>query len=232
MTDQGHQTSIQDANLEAAKWLAVLAMTIDHAGKIWLLDWFDETHAFGRLAFPLFVAIAGLRLADRPARALGYLKRLIPWALVSQPVYVLAGKDWWDLNILVTLAAGIAIVAGAGAWRETKRPAGIAALLTALLVAPWCEFGIAGVLALPLFVALAGPPEARRLWLAGPMGVFANIVPSPPMLVPVDLFALGATPALYLSRHLGRTLPRLPPHAFYAWYPLHLFALDRLDRLL
>ena len=69
-------------------------MFIDHYGKIVEPDLYLPTHAIGRLSFPLFATIIGTRLALRPDLAKRYLKRLLPWALVSQPVFVFWRLGW------------------------------------------------------------------------------------------------------------------------------------------
>ena len=73
-------------SFELAKWIAVVTMVIDHYGKIVDQDVLVWTHWIGRAAFPLFFWIIASRLADRPDAAKGYVRSLLPWALVSQPV--------------------------------------------------------------------------------------------------------------------------------------------------
>ena len=48
------------ADLELAKWIALITMAVDHYGKIVDDSVFLETHAIGRISFPLFAAIIGM----------------------------------------------------------------------------------------------------------------------------------------------------------------------------
>lgn len=79
--------------LELAKWVAIATMAVDHYGKIVEPDLYEPTHMIGRVSFPLFAAIIGYRLAFTPRLAGTYLNRLVSWAIVSQPVYVIAGRE-------------------------------------------------------------------------------------------------------------------------------------------
>lgn len=115
--------------LELAKWIAILSMTVDHYGRIFDPPWYGITHAIGRPAFPLFCWIIATRLALTPRLGPTYLRRLLPWAIVSQPVWVLAGNDRWHGNILLTLALGggmhqaIQVSAGTRGLRRIVLPA-------------------------------------------------------------------------------------------------------------
>jgi hypothetical protein len=218
------------ADLELAKWAALLTMAIDHYGKIVEPDLFLATHAVGRLSFPLFAAIVGTRLALRPDLASRYARRLLPWALVSQPAFVLAGRPWHDGNILFTLLLGVGLSAWLRRAREGTSTWSEAAVV--VLVAPltlFVEFGPIGVALVPITAALAARSRAAALWAAGPLGVAANLSPELPPLDWVDLCAFGSSVILFASVALEPRLPRLPTHAFYAFYPLHLLALHFYD---
>jgi hypothetical protein len=223
------QQDVDHASLEAAKWIALLTMTLDHYGKIVAPDLFVPTHAIGRLSFPLFAGILGLRLSVTPALASRYLRRLLLWGVVSQPVFVIAGRPWRDGNILFTLGLGVLAWRAGVAWRA-GRPA--AALLDAALAMPLAfltEFGPFGVV-VPAGVALVARYGIRAAMVAiGPLGLLANVVLEPPWLTPIDLWALGATPIMLASPRLSPPLPRLPGPFFYAYYPAHLLALHLID---
>ncbi|MGI9385041.1 MAG: TraX family protein [Methyloligellaceae bacterium] len=217
------------SDLELAKWLALIAMVIDHYGKIVDPSLYLETHAIGRLSFPLFAAIVGTRLALRPALGMRYLRHLLPWALLSQPVYVVAGRSWHDGNVLFTLLLGV--LATLALQRFADKPSwpaglGLGAIAAGSALVDYGPVGVAMVPATALLVARRGP---AGLTATGPLGVAANLVPQWPLLQLADLTALLASPLLTLSCKSRLRLPRLPAAFFYAFYPAHLLALHLYD---
>ena len=215
--------------LETAKWVALASMTIDHYGKIVDPEAFLVTHVIGRIAFPLFAGIVALRIALSPSIVASYLKRLAFWGALSQPAFVVAGREWSEGNILLTLLLGV--VADMGVVRLLRRdPLGALALLAPTAIgAPYVEFGVAGVAAVPIIARAAAAWPSVGPWLIGPVGVLANLIFVPPYLSATDLFALIATPVAVASIAIRRSPPRLPRDFFYAYYPAHLFALHWLD---
>lgn len=205
-------------------------MTLDHAGKIAFPGLYEPTHLIGRLAYPLFAGIIGWRLARSPGLAGHYLRWLLPWALLSQPAYVLAGRDWHEGNILFTLAFGVVAWLGWRAARDRHPWRAVALLIAAVAGGSQVEYGVAGVAMLVATAALAERSPDLALALVGPLGVLANFVPSPPHFEAADLAALGASAVMMISAAGGRRLARSPRILFYAYYPLHLLALDWIDR--
>jgi len=229
MPSAAHKTFLDPGSLEAAKWIGLIAMTLDHYGKIVQPDLFAETHAIGRLAFPLFAGIIGLRLANAPTLAMRYLRRLVTWAFIAQPVFVLAGRPWRDGNILFTLALGVVVWLAMDALLSGRNRRRAWWLVAVGPLAFFCEFGPVGVL-MPAAMAMASRRDLRTGLLAfGPLGVASNIVLESPALTPVDCWALLATPVALASPNLSRFVPRLPTFFFYAYYPAHLLALHCLD---
>jgi hypothetical protein len=218
-----------EADLEPAKWLAIVTMAIDHYGKIVDETLFLQTHAIGRVSFPLFAAIIGIRLAMRPERDERYLRHLIPWAIVSQPVFVLAGRGWYDGNILITLALGVAATLVLRR-REAMTDLSFAAAITAILAASvLVDFGPVGVAMISATAYLVTRSGTAGLAAVGPMGLAANLNAGWPPFDLVDLTALLASPILILSVRAKIRLPRLPTQFFYAFYPGHLLALHFYD---
>lgn len=221
---------VVQADLEIAKWAAVLTMAVDHYGKIVDPDVFLTTHAIGRLSFPLFVTIIGLRLGMRPELARRYLRRLLPWALVSQPIFVLAGRPFYQGNILFTLLLGVSAAVLAERVVHSRKAGSAAAAL--VLLAPLTllvEYGPIGVVIVPMTAVLASRDPRLALWASGPLGLAANLGPAIPPLEWVDLCALGSSLVLIAGVILRPRLPRLPTHVFYAFYPGHLLALHLYD---
>lgn len=214
------------ARLELAKWVAVLTMAVDHYGKIVDPGVYLTTHLIGRVSFPLFAAIVGLRLADRPELGPRYLRRLIPWAVISQPIFVVAGRDWTDGNIMVTLALGVGVVV---AWHRRTLAVRLLILVVIATLSWFTEFGPLGVAMIPVIAAFARVHLVAATCTIGPLGVLANLRFAAPFVQPVDLAALLATGVAFLSLALPWRLPRIPGPIFYAFYPVHLLALHLYD---
>lgn len=220
---------ITQRNLELAKWMAVTTMAIDHYGKIVDGDVFALTHSIGRLSFPLFAGIIAWRLTLSPALSGRYLRWLVPWALVSQPAYVLAGRDWLDGNILFTLALGIALYVAVAWIRDGARARGSMLAVATLITSWFVEFGPLGVLLIPAVATIASVNVPASIWLLAPGGLLVNMSAKWPLLswgaVPVVLAPL----VVAASVRSGVSLPRLPAFVFYVFYPAHLLALHYYD---
>jgi len=222
---------LRHEHLEVVKWIAIIAMTIDHYGKIFDPPYYLATHITGRIAFPLFAWIIGTRLALSPGLDMRYLRRLLPWAVVSQPVYVLVGHDWWEGNILTTLALGIGVHIAFQTIRTGSHIRGYAALVVLLLPSPIVDFELFGVLSVPLIAGACAWRLRAGAIVAGPLGVLANASLSPPFLTPADWVALLATPIALLAMQFATRLPRLSTQLFYGYYPVHLLLLHLIDVL-
>lgn len=216
-------------DLEFAKWVAIVTMAIDHYGKIVDDSILVQTQAIGRVSFPLFAAIIGIRLAVRPTLDLRYLRHLIPWAIVSQPIFVLVGRPWYDGNILITLTLGVAATCLLRRRTELSELELVAALAAILIVSVFVDYGPLGVVMVPAMTFLVIHHGYAGTAAAGPLGLIANLRFSPPYLELPDLTALLATPVLMFSLWAKVRLPRLPTQAFYAFYPTHLLALHFYD---
>ena len=223
--------SLRHEHLEVAKWIAIVAMTIDHYGKIFDPPYYLATHITGRIAFPLFAWIIGTRLALSPGLDMRYLRRLLPWAVISQPVYVLVGHDWWEGNILVTLVLGIGVHIAVQTIRKGGRAMGYAALLVLLLSSPMVDFELFGVLSVPLIAGACARRLRAGAMVAGPLGVLANASLSPPFLTLTDWVALLATPIALLAMRRAIRLLRLSTQLFYGYYPAHLLLLHLVEVL-
>ena len=225
MQTDDKKRSFEQVDLELAKWVAILSMTIDHYGRIVDPQLQLETQLVGRVAFPLFAWIVGTRLVLSPDLARRYLLALLPWALVSQPMYVLAGHQWTQGNILATLALGVAATLALRAAWAGRWLAGPLGLLPVLLLGPFVEYGLLGIALVPAVAFLAGGRMIWGAWAVGPLGVLANLGPAHGVLDLADAAALFATAVALASQHAGWTLPRLPKHVFYGYYPVHLYLL-------
>lgn len=210
---------------ETAKWIALVAMVVDHAGHFFFPD-LRVLRLIGRLSLPLFCWVIALRLAEKPERETGYLKRLTLWAVISQPLYWLGFHTlqpiYQVLNIMATLWLGVllfAVVRRETWWRWPV----VAALLP---LGHWCSYGVMGAAMVPILALVAKdsvPHSALATGAAGSATSFfmsfynlANYWGSP-------LAALASGTVAWLCLKLPVTVPRLPRWFFYAFYPLHIF---------
>jgi hypothetical protein len=223
--------ALDGAPLDVVKLVAAAAMVSDHVNDILL----DHDHLamwyVGRVAFPLFCLAFALNLR-RGAPLAGYVARLTPFAIASQPLYRAAFHDGLD-NILITLllAGIVAILLDARSRRVQHAVFAIGA--AAAFAAPWTAistglcFGMAGLL-LPaaLKLTLAGrrdvAPWAALLYLG--LNWFPRDELLDSLVAPLFVLAVVAATLTLAQRLAGR--PRfLPRYALYAFYPLHLLAL-------
>ena len=211
---------VSDGTLEALKWLALLLMTVDHVNKFLFNGTNDAVFAAGRVALPLFVFVLAYNLARPGVLECGGYARTI-WrlavfgALATPAFYSMGGLNaaLRPLNIMFTLlvltvilnliegrttgklAAAVVFIAG-GAGVEYWWPA------LAFGLAVWWYCKRPGVL--PLVLALVALAALR----------FVN----------GNLWALAAVPLILFASLIDLPVPRLQ-WIFYAYYPLHLFAL-------
>lgn len=218
------------SGFELAKWVAIMAMAVDHWGKIVDPGLFYPTHLVGRVAFPLFAWIIASRLALRGDLAPRYIRSLLIWALISQPAFFIAGREWYEPNILFELLAGVLIVQ---ALQTYGRSAQTALLAIGLAAVGWFfDYGPAGVVTIPIVYLAAAASSVRALLMLAIMGMLVNL----PVAGPEDALAVLATlgapmVALVSVSGAGAALPRLPKRFFYLFYPLHLLALALLRHL-
>ncbi len=223
--------ALEGAPLDAVKLVAAAAMVTDHINDVLL----DHDHLalwyVGRLAFPLFCLVFALNLR-RGASLAGYVARLTPFAILSQPIYRAAFHDGLD-NILITLllAAVVAILLDERSKRVQHAVFAVGA--AAAFAAPWTAistgicFGMAGLL---LPAALKLTLDGRRdvaPW-AALLTVGLNWFPRDELFdsLAAPLFVLAVVAAtLALARRLAGRPRFLPRYALYAFYPLHLLAL-------
>jgi len=226
-----HPPPLAHAQFEVAKWLAVVTMTIDHYGKIVDPSIYSETNAIGRIAFPLFAWIIGARLAIDPSLAGRYLRYLIPWALLTQPIYIWVGKGWAEPNILFILASGVSLH-----WAlEESRDAIVATLVVTLVLAllvVGADHGMFGLVMIPIVARLSRISAQLSALSAGPIGVSSNLLASPPYLGPGAIWALLASVLASLSLRYPLQTLRMPKLFFYAYYPSHLMLLQLAALLL
>ncbi|WP_218187521.1 TraX family protein, partial [Pseudomonas sp. SHC52] len=104
----------RDGALDLLKWLALLAMVLDHLRYVgFSADWL---YVPGRLAFPGFCLAMAANLARDGAGVMPwrYLGWLLLFSAVSEIPYRLFIPDPSTLNVLPTLVLGLLVARG---WR-------------------------------------------------------------------------------------------------------------------
>ena len=212
---------VSDGTLEALKWLALLLMTADHANKFLFNGTNGAVFAAGRLAMPLFVFVLAYNLA-RPgvSERGGYartMRRLALSGVLSLPAFSIMGgfnAALRPLNIMFTLlvlTATLDLVEG--------RTAGncIAAAVVFLAGGAGVEFWWPA-----LAIGIAVWWYSKRPGMLPPLLALAALAAL--YFVNGNLWASAAVPVIFLTSLADPPVPRLR-WAFYAYYPLHLFAL-------
>jgi hypothetical protein len=238
-----------DRQLELAKWIALIAMAFDHIGLLFydLVD-YHLFRAIGRLTWPLLAWIIAIRLVQKPARVGGYLKRLIIWGLISQPVFWLAfyakPAEFTVfaamLNILFTITIGVGLFALMERWRTHPTfPNQLFIIVTGallLVLSSWpygVDYKICGALMIPLIALAVRRSLPISALVAGGLG---SITAASVMFRPEDP-VMGAIVFLgplaggligWLCLRQGMWVPRLPRWFFYFYYPAHLAVLIAL----
>lgn len=202
------------AAFEAVKWLALLAMVVDHINLIVLDGSQPWMHAVGRFAAPAFGVCFGIGLAhSRDPAAAAY--RLMAPAAVAGIAWWLAGHPEQVGNILFTFA----LCALAAACATISHAAGVLGLATAMAVVHFVQLE-AGYAFVILVAAAYLAERTGAKWL--------HVVAAGPFVAAI------ATPGLVaglLAPHLARRLPwNVPRHpGVLAWaYPAHIAALAGL----
>lgn len=221
----GSKVVLRPLATEAMKWLAAMAMVVDHANKYLFEGSAPWMFAVGRVAFPLFVVTLAYNLARSDALArLRTTKRLALFGAISTVPYTLLGSSllaggWWPLCVMWTLLliSFIALVAADGTARMRWL-----CLPAAGIGAGFVEFWWPGV---ALGVGL-------WLWFTGRCSQAVSIcivAASFTALCAINgnAWALVSIPIAAIASAI-RDLPRVPM-LFYVFYPAHLAAMGLLS---
>ena len=209
-------------HLDALKVAAFALMMFDHLAMF--AAWPYITRIPGRLVLPMFAVALAYKVANYSSGKA--LKRLTVYALISQPMVMPLGI--YHLNILFTLAAGIAV-----GTATRQRLMFCLSILMGLhiidLSTPWThiEYGVPGVMTVALCVWAIKRPW---LYLVAVLVITASYVGQPLGGV-VASTALLIVAAYVHQETLFAWVARVPTHAWYALYPVHLLALWALVQL-
>ena len=203
-------------------------MIIDHIGA----SFFPQViilRVIGRIAFPLFAycLVVGC-LYTRDIRK--YLLRLLVFAIISQPVYVLnvfgRFEYWFYLNIMFTLLFGAFAVYSLMDFRRRwwlLLPVAAACMFLHL------EYGTYGIILIVAFYMLR-----EKRWLSAVVLTLILALPAIRFVNGViklnyQGFAVLAAPFIYARTD---TKLRLNKYFFYVFYPAHLWVIYTLKDVL
>ncbi|WP_447801531.1 TraX family protein [Pseudomonas kilonensis] len=225
--------SRRDGALDLLKWLALLAMVLDHLRYVgFSVDWL---YVPGRLAFPWFCLAMAANLARNDASTVPwrYLGWLLLFSAVSEIPYRLFIPDPTTLNVMPTLVLGLLVARGWQTPTLEARCQAVTALLLAALFSPQLMFGFFGVL-LPLAMLLVFKRPLYMALLPGLICVAANqwrvLYGAAWLGNGVALWGLVAcliAPwlGLMLLRQAGRFHPPAMRRWAYGLYPAHFLIL-------
>lgn len=206
------RTELRSGTLEAAKWVALLCMVVDHVNAVFYGRELGEVATVvGRLAMPLFALVIGYNLARPGGDFDAVLRRLALFGMAALPfhaaLFALIG-GWWPLNILATFAVAVGCIS---LHRQgAVLLAGLLFVLGGSVVEYWWP-GVALVIAAYLRFRPSDPISSW--WL------FAALVGL--CLVNGNAWALLAVPLLHGLNRMDLMLPRLR-WVFWFFYPIHL----------
>jgi hypothetical protein len=205
------------------KWLALVAMTLDHVNT-YFLGSRPDLYAIGRLAFPLFACVFGFKIGrPAPGKPVGLQRRTVLMLLTAAaaaqlPYSYLHGGGPWPLNVMVLFLGALC-----AAWWLRRGHTRLEAIAGWLIVvgggalAEFFWFGLAVVLAAHAF---ARRPSAFRLLLL--VAAIASL-----QIVNGNAWALASLPVVFAAALPVATELRLPAtrEFFYVYYPAHLAAI-------
>lgn len=207
-------------SVELIKWVALLAMIIDHVGFV-IFDQgkFSVPFSIGRIAFPLFAFVLAFKISAKresePKFLLGIVGRLFVFALVSTIPYYFAFRTIWPINVLFTLGLGVfSCYLVAEKMGRLKRWLGLSLVFFSSFL---CDYFAPGV-----FLVLFSFIFFRRPTIAGFFVLMILL-----MLVAgmsFSYFGFLAVPIFSISYFFGIQVP-LKKWFFYFFYPAHLMLL-------
>lgn len=225
--------------IECLKWLALIAMTLDHTNKIIFHAQFTWMYALGRLAMPLFGFVLAYNLA-RPATLHSgiygrVMTRTFLIGLASTPVYKMAfpysglgSLNIGTLNIMFTLGMATWIIllidtshhSDDTNLRLITRALAIALFVLGSVFVEGQWFGLSYILA-AWFYCKNSTAWLLLIWVASTVGL---------CLLNDNEWALVTIAIIFTAARTDFNIPRLK-WVFYVYYPLHIAILLCIQRI-
>jgi|APEBP8051072661_1049379.scaffolds.fasta_scaffold00625_19 hypothetical protein len=207
--------------VEAIKWVALVAMVVDHTNKHLYAGAIPFAFELGRLALPLFAFALAYNLArpgviegDAGKRVIG---RLVVFGAAATPAYMALGKlswGWWPLNVMALFLVAAVVLRLVEQGGTARRAMAAIIFLAAGSVVEFWWFGLGAIGAAWRYCKAPTWQNAALL-----VAAVASLG-----LVNGNQWALAALPVAALLSRINLTIPRLG-RFFYWFYPLHLAAL-------
>lgn len=222
------------ASLDTLKLLAIVLMAVGHFNQIVLDDADPWIFYLGFGVFPMFAFVMACHLY-RQGPLENYLRRLVVFALLSQPIFVLATYDV-QLNILFTLALAAVVAPWMVDQAPWRRHALFALSLSAVFIEDAVDYDLLGIVLPAAFLSAMRGQRFATLWILVIMmslnldvGDIVNLESDGIILndISMDLVLTFSGTIVFtwvvyaLCRRLSgdRYLPR---YALYWFYPGHL----------
>ena len=205
------------------KMIAVLTMTIDHIGYIFIPTQTTTYLIFrgiGRIAFPIFcfLLVEGFRHTKSP---INYLIRLLLFAFISEIPFNLAFFNSTlhkgHQNVFFTLAIGLACMFCLEEMKTIRWYALLFLLLLTLSFFIHCDYGIGGVLLICMFYFTGTSKD--KFWVQFILSGLIFYL----FFGKAELYGLIALPFIFLYN--GKRGYNKAQWFFYIYYPLHLLVL-------
>ena len=208
------QFELPDSSIEALKWLALVAMTIDHVNQFLFRLQMPLMYELGRIAMPIFGFVLAYNLARPGALQNGMhgrtMKRLLIFGLLAAPFFI-ALKSWLPFNIMFTLLLATFLIYLIEQGGQNNLILCAVALIIAGAFVDYAWFGPIYCLAAWWFCK--SPDSSSGLvWLGMTVLLW---------LCNLNYWACAALPIIFLAQYLKFEIPRLR-YVFYAYYPAHL----------
>ena len=214
--------------IEILKWIAILTMTIDHAGLI-LYEDNVFLRAIGRLSFPIFAYILVHNYLFFTSNKPRYIGRLTVFAILSQPAFSLAIGDRMNIFVLLSMSL-FSIYIIEYIWRDQERTKPIKYVATSMLIFLGTILSTAGeypvygyIFILSLYGVFLGKAYAAPI---AAISLILTVVGEP-----IHMVAVLFVPFVFAALLLFETvIPRMNKWFFYLYYPGHLLLLFQIAR--
>ena len=215
---------VAEGTLQALKWIALVAMAVDHTNKYAFREQLPFIFEIARSVLPIFAFVLAYNLSRPGAETSGAYRRTM-WrlaiaGLISMPIAstlnapLVTKWPWWPLNVLFMFLIAIGVPVfwqkGGAGWRVL---AGLLFVIGGALV-EYFWIGIFCCWASVMFCRRPNP-VTFAVWALSVLLL---------TLVNGNLWALASIPILLLATKISISLPRCK-WAFYVFYPAHLLAI-------